>query len=314
MRTPITSVSASVSKTTSFAGRPLWRLLRPHQWVKNLLVLVPLVLAHRWGSYEILADAMVGLLAFSLCASATYVLNDLKDRHTDRLHPTRRSRPLADGSFPIRHALPLAVMLATAGLVVAGLGTPRLAGLLGLYLLLNQAYTHFIKQLVLLDVLTLTLFYILRIQAGGLATGIVVSQWLLAFAACLFLSLALAKRAAELSRLVAGNPATSLPGRSYRARDRGWVHCTGLVNAVASIVILAAYSFSPAMTDLYSTPWPLLLICAVLLIWLLRTWHLAVTGRLHDDPVVFATRDPASYLAGLVCMLLLAWSASDTIS
>jgi 4-hydroxybenzoate polyprenyltransferase len=314
MRTPLTSVSTSVSQATTLAVRPLWRLLRPHQWVKNVLVLVPVVLAHRWSSNQILADALVGMLAFTLCASATYVLNDLKDRHTDRLNPSRRSRPLADGSFPIRLAMPLAVLLGAAGLVVAALCTPRLAALLALYLLLNQAYTHFIKQLVLLDVLALVLFYMLRIQAGGLATGIVVSGWLLAFAACLFLSLALAKRSAELSRLVKGTPATSLPGRSYRARDRGWVHCTGLVTGVGSIVVLAAYSFSPAMTALYSTPWPLLLICAVLLSWLLRTWHLAITGRLHDDPVVFVTRDPASYLAGLVCIVLLVWASSATIS
>ena len=287
----------------------LCSLARPGQWVKNILVFAPLVLSHRWSDLQAWTTSLIGFGVFSLCASATYVWNDLVDREFDRLHPEKRLRPLASGALPVSIAWPFAVILALLGLGLAGALNWRLQALMGVYFVLNQAYSRMIKRLALLDVMTLAVFYILRMLAGGISSGVPISMWLLAMGACLFLSLALAKRAAELTRLKPASDA-SLPGRAYVATDLLWIRAAGGVSGLATVGILAAYSVSSQMSQLYVSTWPLLVISLLVGCWIHRTWGWALSGTFQGDPVVFATRDRVSYVLGALCLVLLVYAAA----
>ena len=203
--------------TATLAGS-LLRVLRPYQWLKNTLVFLPFLLAHEVGSLEKWAAAMLMFAAFSLCASATYAINDILDREQDRQHPRRSQRPIASGAVPLRMAVWLPVPL-LAGAAVCCAFLPRSCWLaLGAYLVLTVVYSTAAKRLVMADVILLAGLYLMRLLAGSLATANVVSHWLLAFALSLFLSLALSKRVSELI-VWRSMKYDHAPGRSYRAED-----------------------------------------------------------------------------------------------
>lgn len=286
-----------VTWPVSDGGWRTWlRALRWYQWVKNLLVLLPVATSHRLLDGAVVSAATVGLVVFSLMASGNYLLNDLWDLPADRRHPTKRLRPLASGRMPVPVALGLmtGLWLSAASLTavwVPRAGWPWVAG----YFVLANWYSLRLKQLLLVDVMVLAGLYTLRILAGGAVTGIPLSEWLVAFSLFLFTSLAFVKRFTELKRTAeAGN---ALRGRAYEAQDLDIVRVAGPVSGYAAILVMALYINSPAMRTLYSSPHYLWMVCPLLTYWITRIWFLANRGELDDDPIVFALKDPPSYVA-----------------
>jgi 4-hydroxybenzoate polyprenyltransferase len=288
--------AARVGVTTGGLLTGMIQALRPHQWSKNLLLFVPVLTALQAFHAARVIRAAVGVAAFSLVASAVYVLNDLVDLRSDRLHPRKRRRPFASGRVPIATGLKMALALTVAGLGL-GLGlSPSFAALLGIYLLLTTVYTTYLKRKLLADVACLALLYTFRIHAGGVAASIPISNWLMAFSMFLFLSLAFVKRYTELAKCGLGRE--SLPGRGYRFEDLPLIQSIGAACGLLCVLVLCLYVNSPEVARLYRTPDRLWLACPVLLCWVARIWFLAARGELDDDPVLFALKDPLSYAAG----------------
>jgi len=286
-------------------GRSLVRALRPHQWAKNLLVVLPLLTAHRVGDPAALAHAAAAFVVLCLVASAAYLVNDLVDLPHDRAHPRKRRRPFAAGELPPQVGLVAAPLLFVAGVAAAAaLSLPFAAMVLG-YFALTLAYSFALKRVPILDVIVLSLLYTVRVLAGAAAIPVVMSFWLLAFSTFLFLSLAMAKRYVELERLAAQG-AEAPTGRGYAAGDASLLASLGTAAGLVSALVLALYIDSPGVAPLYRSPellWPL---CLVLLYWIGRVWLLAHRGELHDDPVVFALRDRVSLVLVLVTGAVLA--------
>lgn len=273
----------------------LLALMRPHQWVKNLLVLVALLTSHRWSEPEAVLAALRMVLAFCLVASAVYAVNDVLDRDADAAHPAKRLRPVARGAVSPAQALLLAALLLAAGVAIAWpTGTAALATLLA-YAVVSLAYCLLLKRLLWLDVVALAALYVLRVVAGAHAIAVVASPWLLAFAGFVFASLASAKRFADL-RTFAGD---ALPGRAYRRDDAAVVQAIGVACGAVAVLVLALYANSADVRMLYTRPQWIWLLCPLLLYWLARMWTLASRGAVHADPIVFALRDPASWAVAL---------------
>lgn len=288
--------------------RATWRTwtrqLRLHQWLKNLLVYVPLVAARKVGDPGMVAEATAAFVAFGCIASATYILNDLLDLPHDRRHPTKRHRPLAAGLLSIPSVAVVMAGLFVGGGLVASTLPVGFAGVLALYLCGTVAYSLFLKRTAPLDVFTLAGLYALRVLAGNAATGLPISFWLLAFSIFLFLSLAMAKRHAELLRLGVNGESTS-HGRGYGAGDLEMVRQLGVAAGYVSALVLALYLNSPQAALLYSRPDILWLLCGLLLYWITHLWLTAHRGRLDDDPVVFALRDRVSRVVALIAAAIL---------
>lgn len=286
------------------AGVRTWlRALRVHQWAKNLLLFVPLLTAHLVFDARAVAEALLAFLAFSLCASAVYIINDLADLAADRMHPRKRHRPLASGRLTVPAAVSATVLLLATAFTVAALLLPRLFGLaLGAYFLLTLAYSLRLKRVAMLDVVVLAALYTARIVAGAFALQVELSFWLLAFSMFLFLSLALLKRHTELAAMD-GQGQVQLAGRGYATGDLSLVAMSGIAAGQASVLVLALYIDSPASAALYSHPALLWLLCPLLLFWIGRVWLLSHRRRMHDDPLVFALTDPASLVVLVLALL-----------
>ncbi len=280
--------------------RAYWRLLRPYQWSKNTLLFLPLLLAHEvmWG--EKLGELLLAIVCFSLAASAVYVLNDFVDVEADRRHPRKRFRPLASGAVPRGRALPLSLLLAVLALAGGSLLLPPPFGwVLAGYLAANLAYSFWCKHLPILDVVVLTQMYVVRIVAGGVAADVAVTDWLLGFSLFQFLSIAFAKRFAELWEARAAGGEEGAMIRGYRLGDLAVVRILGVSSGMLAALVMALYIRSPDVLRLYAEPKLLWLVCSVLIFWNGRLWLLAERGEMSDDPVAFALRDKASYWAGL---------------
>ncbi|EYD76136.1 integral membrane protein [Rubellimicrobium mesophilum DSM 19309] len=278
------------------------RALRPHQWLKNLLVVLPLLASHR-VTPELLGAALLAFVAFSLVASSVYVLNDLLDLQADRAHPRKRNRPFASGAVPIAHGTAMAPVLMLMGFLAAVPLGGKFVLCLSAYWLATTAYSLMLKRIAVLDIVVLAGLYTLRIVAGALATGIPLSVWLLAFSVFFFFALAAVKRQAELAGQ-AGDAGTGLRGRGYRVGDLQLVSNMATSSGYVSVLVLALYVNSPAVLGLYSSPALLWGICLVLLFWLSRVMMLTHRGEMHDDPVVFAATDRVSQLCILLCAAL----------
>lgn len=283
---------------------PLLRLLRPHQWAKNLLVCVPLFTAHRYLDSGAWLATMQLFAAFCLAASAIYVINDALDREDDRCHPDKARRPFASGTLPVGLAwLVVPVLAAAAGALAASLPSAAGAALLA-YALLSLGYCLLLKRLLWADVLVLAALYVLRVIAGAAVIIVPLSPWLLGFALFLFVSLATLKRYGELSMA----PGEVLAGRAYRAKDAPVVLALGASAALTAALVLALYLQSDDVRALYTLPSRLWLALPVLLYWLARIWTLAGRGELRADPILFALRDPASHACAWALVLVF-WSA-----
>ncbi|WP_202840106.1 UbiA family prenyltransferase [Luteimonas saliphila] len=289
------AVTEVESHWPSTASRPAaWlKAIRPHQWLKNLLVLAPLLAAHRFTDPVAASQALLAFAAFSLCASGVYLLNDLLDLPSDRRHPRKRQRPFAAGALPVLHGLIAAPLLAASGFALAWLCSPAFLLVLVVYYSATLAYSLHFKTVHMLDVLLLAGLYTIRIVGGAVAIGVPLSFWLLAFSMFLFLSLAMLKRYTELHGLSTAG-ITQAAGRGYAGDDLPLLQSLGGSAGYLAVLVLALYINSAESVELYSRPQLLWLLCPLLLYWVSRAWSLVRRGRMHDDPVVFAATDRVS--------------------
>lgn len=285
------------------------KALRPHQWLKNVLVFLPLMAAHKIGDWQLVINAVQAFVAYGLCASSVYLLNDLLDLPSDREHPRKRKRPFASGAVPISHGVLLIPLLLGAALVISSTLPSLFLLVLGGYYITTLAYSIWLKNRVLLDVITLAGLYTFRIIAGAAATAISPSFWLLAFSMFLFLSLALVKRYSELLVVLKQNKANAT-GRGYNVDDLPLLMSLGASSGFVSVLVMALYLNSTDVNKLYDHPQILWLILPFLLYWISRVWMKTHRGEMHDDPVIFAARDKISIYTALVIALVI-WLASN---
>lgn len=287
---------------------PLLKLLRPHQWSKNLLVFVSMVVGHQLGDLSVVISTALAFCAFCLAASAGYIVNDLLDLEDDRNHPQKRLRPLAAGQVSKSQAIGLAVVLLVTSLYLASLVGYYLLWCLLSYLALSLAYSFWLKRKLLLDIIVLACLYALRILAGVAVVSAEPSFWLLGFAMFLFSSLAALKRFIEIQ----SRPAQLLEAHSLRAyipQDQPIVGMIGIANGFLAVLVLAFYLNSSEVSLLYGRVAILWLLCPLLMYWIGRIWLLASRSLVNDDPVVFALRDRTSYLV-LVAGLAILFAAT----
>ncbi len=286
----------------------LFRALRIHQWVKNLLLFIPLIMAHKVADYHLLLQAVVGFFAYSFCASSVYVTNDLFDLSSDRSHPTKRNRPFASGELSILTGGFLAVGLLAVAFALAFALPQAFVAILFTYFLITFSYSVLLKRIEVLDIIVLASLYTVRIMAGGMAVDVTVSKWLLAFSMFFFLSLACIKRFSELYRLKQEGKVNEVQGRGYQLSDIDQIASFGPASGYLSVLVLALYVHSPEVKELYHSPSILWFLCPIMLYWISRIWLLASRGKVNEDPIVFAIHDKLSYVVGAASLVVL-WLA-----
>jgi 4-hydroxybenzoate polyprenyltransferase/phosphoserine phosphatase len=284
------------------------RCLRPHQWIKNLIVFVPVLTGHRLEDHSVLQRALLAFAAFSLCASAAYLLNDLTDLEADRHHAAKRNRPFASGALPLSYGFIGSPLLFLSGMALAWHLSPAFTTVMLGYFCVTLAYSWQWKQIAMLDVFVLAGLYTLRLVGGHVATSIEWSSWLLVFSMFIFLSLALMKRVQELLSVREEN-GHEVKGRGYTARDLELVSMLGVVSGFLAVLVLALYVNSEQVRTLYAHPTLLLLVCPLLLYWIARIWLLAHRGQMHEDPTAFAFKDWVSYVIGGLTLAVM-WFAT----
>jgi 4-hydroxybenzoate polyprenyltransferase len=282
--------------------RATLRALRPHQWAKNALILIPILAAHQATDLPLLGTALLALVAFCLCASSVYVLNDLLDLEADRAHPRKSKRPFAAGDLSILTGLALAPALLLIAALLAALLPAKFQLVFASYYGLTLGYSFFLKGCVLVDALALAGLYTLRIIAGAAAVSVPLSFWLLLFSVFLFLSLAFVKRFAELDGL-RRQQRLRAAGRGYHVEDLPMLQSLGSASGYLSVLVLALYINSPEIQALYSRPKAIWLLCVLMLYWVSRMWMQASRGLMHDDPVVFALKDRVSVGIGVLAAI-----------
>lgn len=273
------------------------RALRPHQWLKNVLIFVPMLAGHAMSIGNIV-ESLAAFVAFSLAASSVYLVNDLLDLGADRAHPRKKNRPLAAGTIPIGPAGIAAPALLISGLLIAlWLGMPFF-GVIIAYYLLTTAYSLHLKRRTVADIWVLAMLYSMRILAGAAATGITPSVWLMAFSIFFFFALAAVKRQAELVDTISRDGA-AMRRRGYHREDVLLIAMMAIASGYISVLVMALYVRTPHIEELYSFPQALLGICLMLLYWISRIVMVTHRGQMHDDPMVFALSDRVS----LLCLL-----------
>jgi 4-hydroxybenzoate polyprenyltransferase/phosphoserine phosphatase len=303
------------------ALRSWLKAIRLHQWAKNTLIFVPLLLAHQWH-LRTFGGAITAFFSFGMCASATYIVNDLLDLEADRRHPSKRRRPFAAGDLSAISGVGM-VCLLMAGAVLLALALPHIFNALpgdsvlaqpyqflewlGFYTAVTLSYSLYLKRKLLLDVFVLSGLYTVRIMAGSAATGIPMSPWLAGFGVFFFLSLAFVKRFSELEGLRERGVSVS-NGRGYFVSDLEQLRALGTGAAYAAVVVLTIYINNSETNVLYAHPVRLWLVVPVLLLWLSQMWMLASRGEMHDDPVVFAITDKRSLLLGVLMAAVILWA------
>jgi 4-hydroxybenzoate polyprenyltransferase/phosphoserine phosphatase len=321
LRAALSKVKLTPVRTFEERARPFkaWlKAIRLHQWAKNVLIFVPLLLAHAWAP-GVLLGTILAFFSFGLCASATYIVNDLLDLEADRQHPRKRLRPFASGDLSALSGVAIVFLFLVASLVLA-LFVPRAIATfspqlyhtvkphyflfwLGVYLVTTLAYSLRLKRSVLVDVIVLSGLYTIRIIAGSACSGIAVSTWLASFSIFFFLSLAFVKRFAELENL-RERGGVSAGGRGYHITDIEQLRSFGSASGYASVVVLTLYISNLDAAELYNHTRRLWLIVPVLLLWISRLWLLASRGQLDEDPVVYAITDRRSLLLGVLVVLI----------
>lgn len=305
------AIEVEVINNTKSKFQSMIKEVRPHQWVKNLLVLVPFLLAHEDFSLSAGIDLLLSFTAFSFVASSVYVINDLFDRDNDRKHHSKRDRPIASGLLTIPQALILAVLLIAAGMAAALWVSGDYLAFLGVYFLLTCIYTFWGKRQVVLDVVLLAILYTSRIFGGMIALDLDFSFWLFSFSIFTFLSLAFLKRFSELHSTKANQDGRAeLNGRGYRWADEIAVLAMGVASAYTGSLILALYLNSEEVVTMYAHPNYLWFMLPVFIFWVSRIWILGFRGLVDSDPVLFAVRDRTTYLVAILASAILFLSAN----
>lgn len=283
--------------------RSIVKVLRPHQWSKNALVVVPLLLAPGAHSLQHVVSALLAFTTFSLCASSGYVFNDLIDIDADRAHRSKFKRPFASGDLPVLFGPPLFLALFLASFAIALAALPlAFVGMLAVYFVATMSYSLVLKSKLMIDVVVLAGLYTHRVLSGGIATGITISAWLLAFSLFMFSSLAFCKRYVELRQSVKGG---QLKSRGYHTEDQQMVASMGPTAGYMAVLLFCLFiQESNSVTQVYHTPAFLWFIVPVLLYWISRVWFLAHRGQMQDDPVKFALMDRRSWLCAIAAALV----------
>ncbi len=291
-------------------ARGLVKAMRLHQWIKNVLIFVPLLVSHQIFNLNLLLDGVFAFVTFGLCASSVYLLNDLLDVEEDREHPTKKYRPFASGrlSFLIGGLFIIILLVLSFSLALILLPI-EFVFILGGYYILTVLYSFGLKKVVMLDVIILALLYSIRVVAGTEATSLSLTFWILAFSVFIFLSLAFVKRYTELFEKRAKNSKDLTPGRGYYPADFELLSSLGGSAGYISVMVLALY-INEAPIELYKSPELMWISCPILLFWLSRVWLIAHRGEMHDDPIVFAVKDRVSLIAGF-CFILTFFLASN---
>lgn len=278
-------------------ARPYLRALRPHQWLKNILVFLPLLAAQETSAKDLAAAAMA-FVAFSLTASSVYCINDLLDLSADRAHPRKRRRPFASGEVPALHGVAMALALVISGFLVAAMVNALTVGALSVYFGATMLYSLALKRELVIDICLLAGLYTLRVIGGAMAVALLPSPWMLAMSTFLFLSLAAMKRQTELVDLAAAGK-TSTSGRAYQAQDLHVVTTMAIAAGYLSVLVMALYIYSPSVSRLYESPMVLWGTPPILLYWVSRMVMIAHRGGMDDDPVLFAVKDTISIACGV---------------
>ena len=288
--------------------KAVFKAIRLHQWAKNILIFVPMLLAHVLRA-AVFADAAIAFVSFSLCASSTYIANDLLDVEADRRHPKKRARPFASGDLSVATGILMSAVLLAGSLAISAALLPRKFILwLLLYLVATLCYSLVLKRAVLVDVILLSGLYTVRLLAGASATQVEISPWLASFSVFFFLSLAMVKRFSELqnARAAGQSPAN---GRGYLLGDIEQLRNFGTSSAYASVVVFSFYIGAHEVSSLYRHPDRLWLVTPLLIFWVSRVWLIASRGQLDEDPVIFAVTDRLSLLTGVVVAAIAALAA-----
>ena len=301
------AAAGATSVLNTFPGggsmlRAAFRALRPHQWTKNGLIVVPLLAAHSARNVHSLTAVVLAVVAFCLCASSVYILNDLLDLEADRAHARKHRRPFASGDLPIVIGLGLCPVLLIASVVIALTLPQKFQLVFATYYVLTCAYSFGLKGKVIIDAMALAGLYTLRVIAGAAAASVPLSFWLLLFSVFLFLSLAFVKRYAELDAL-RRQKRLRAAGRGYHVEDLAVLQSLGTSAGYLSVLVLALYINSPEVAALYERPKMIWLLCVLVLYWVSRVWMKAQRGEMHDDPVVFALKDKISLAIGVLAVL-----------
>ncbi len=283
------------------------RAPRLHQWIKNLLVALPLFASHQLSNITAVKNIAILFFAFSACASVTYIINDLLDLPSDRNHSIKSLRPFASGELSIADGLWLALGFSALGVALAACLPLPSRVVLAFYFILTLSYSLWLKQKLILDVIVLASLYTVRIVAGGVAAHIKLSDWLISFSLFLFLSLAMCKRSSELMNLLKANK-TRTTGRSYKTGDLEPLNICGICSGIMACLLILFYATSQQARLLYATPRLLYFLCPLLFYWISRLWVLTFRGELQEDPILFAVHDGVSYVvcAGMVLIASLA--------
>lgn len=297
-------------RTNTASVRDWRKALRMHQWLKNALIFVPLLAAHRFVQLDLLRDGVFAFFCFGLCASSVYILNDLLDLCDDRHHKSKCHRPFASGRLSIKTGLILVPTLLLTAFGAALVLLPwQFSAVMAAYYGLTLAYSLQLKRLMAWDVIALAMLYTARIIAGVAAFNLTLTFWILAFSMFIFLSLAMVKRYAELRDARAREVNTFARGRGYYPGDLDMIASLGASSGYLAVMVLALYIQDAKTTALYVTPHVIWLACPLLLFWVTRVWMLTHRGQMNEDPVVFAIRDRTSQLIGAV-FLLMFWIAA----
>lgn len=285
--------------TVPASWRPYIKALRPHQWLKNVLVFLPMLAAHQYDGATFLSS-LLAFVSFSMIASSGYLFNDLLDLSTDRAHPRKCKRPFASGALPIARGTWLGAGMLAGGALLASLLSGLLFITLLLYFVITMAYSLDLKRRTVIDICTLAGLYTMRIAAGGVATGLIISVWLLAFSIFFFLSLASVKRQAELVDMTK-RVKLGASGRGYLVDDLPIISQVAISSGFVSVLVLALYVNTPSVVALYHHPEALWGVCMILLYWITRIVMITHRGHMNDDPVLFGAKDRISQ----VCFLLI---------
>ena len=274
----------------------LLNALRVHHWIKNFLLFIPLLTAHKYYDLDLVLILCLAFLSFSLCASSIYIFNDILDIDNDRLHPNKKNRPFASNKISIRTGTIIASFTVLIGLILSMIISKLFAICLLGYLILSMAYSLFLKSIKYLDCVILVTLYILRIYSGGIVVNIIPSFWLILFSILIFMSLAFAKRYIELNIHYSGKENLKISGRNYSIKDLRKLYFAGITSGYISVLILAIYLGSETVVRLYQSPIFIWIAVPLLLIWISLVWKKSKDKKINDDPIMFSIKNKWSII------------------
>ena len=282
----------------------IFKIIRPHQWVKNVLVFTPLFMSHNFDFNNLILSTKAFII-FSLIASSIYVINDIVDLKSDQNHPFKKYRPLAAKLITVNHCkILILILLALVTVLLLNVNKEFIMIIIS-YFILSNLYTFFFKKIVIIDLLILSLLYTSRILGGGYIADTSTSLSLLLFSVFFFTSLAAVKRLIELVNIIRFKK-KKIHGREYTIKHKKMIYWIAILTGWISILVLIFHINSPVVIKQYSFPDILWIICFVMLFWISRIIYVSNKGQIKDDPIVYAVSDKISYLC-LAIILFIFW-------